>query len=119
MERLRLEGRDAVGQRDIRQELLDVYAEIYRSRSSEDFHSVERFDERIGWNTEVPGFAAIVAYVDDTSVGCAYGCTLQPTTRWWNGLRTPVPDGSSTETGTRTFALSELMVIEKVRGTGG
>ncbi|MFI6011414.1 GNAT family N-acetyltransferase [Streptomyces sp. NPDC051243] len=118
VEGLRLERRDAAGLGDIRQQLLDVYAEIYADRLSEDFHSVERFDERLGWNTEVPGFAAVVGYVDDTPVGYAYGCTLQPTTRWWNGLRTPVPNGDATETGTRTFALSELMVIEKMRGAG-
>lgn len=54
----------------------------------------------------------------DSPVGYAYGCTLQQTTRWWNGLRTPVPDGATTETGTRTSALAELMVVEKTRGTG-
>ncbi|WP_128428748.1 N-acetyltransferase [Streptomyces cyaneus] len=115
---MRLERRDAVGLGDIRQQLLDVYAEIYADRLNEDFHSVERFDERLGWNTEVPGFAAVVGYVDDLPVGYAYGCTLQPTTRWWNGLRTPMRDEATTETGVRTFALSELMVVEKVRGMG-
>jgi GNAT superfamily N-acetyltransferase len=118
MEGLRLERREATGLGDIRQQLLDVYAEIYADRLSEEFHSVERFDERLGWNTEVPGFAAVVGYLDDAPVGYAYGCTLQETTRWWKGLRTSLPDGATTETGTRTFALSELMVIEKVRGTG-
>ncbi len=118
MEGLRLERRDAVGLDDIRPQLLDVYAEIYADRLSEEFHSVERFDERLGWNTEVPGFAAVVGYLEGTPVGYAYGCTLQETTRWWNGLRTPVPEGAITETGDRTFALSELMVVEKVRGTG-
>lgn len=118
MEGLRLERRDEAGLGDIRQQLLDVYAEIYADRLSEEFHSVERFDERLGWNTEVPGFAAVVGYGDDTPVGYAYGCALQSTTRWWNGLRTPVPEGAIAETGTRTFALSELMVVEKVRGTG-
>ncbi|MER6422686.1 GNAT family N-acetyltransferase [Streptomyces sp. NPDC001137] len=118
MEGLRLERRDAVGLRDIRQQLLDVYAEIYKERLGEEFHSVERFDERLGWNAEVPGFAAVVGYVDDTPIGYAYGCTLQETTRWWNGLQTPVPDGATMENGSRTLALSELMVVEKVRGTG-
>ncbi|MDH6215992.1 GNAT family N-acetyltransferase [Streptomyces pseudovenezuelae] len=118
MEGLRLERRAVEGLDDIRQQLLDVYAEIYADRLSEEFHSVERFDERLGWNTEIPGFAAVVGYLDDTPVGYAYGCVLQETTRWWNGLRTPVPADATTETGTRTFALSELMVVEKARGTG-
>ncbi|MFJ8277605.1 GNAT family N-acetyltransferase [Streptomyces griseoviridis] len=118
MEGMRLERRDAAGLSDIRPQLLDVYAEIYAARLSEEFHSVERFDERLNWNTEVPGFAAVVAYLDDTAVGYAYGCALQATTRWWRGLRTPVPPDATAETGVRTFALSELMVVERLRGTG-
>ncbi|MEU5001528.1 GNAT family N-acetyltransferase [Streptomyces sp. NPDC021622] len=115
---MRLERRKAAELSDIRPQLLDVYAEIYADRLAGDFHSVERFDERLGWNTEVPGFAAVVGYLDDRPVGYAYGCTLQMGTRWWSGLRTPVPDGATAEDGTRTFALSELMVVDKVRGTG-
>ncbi|MGW5610137.1 N-acetyltransferase [Streptomyces sp. NPDC003753] len=118
MEGLRLERRDADGLKDIRPQLLAAYAEIYADRLGEEFHSVERFDERLGWNTEVPGFTAVVGYLANRAIGYGYGCTLQPTTRWWNGLRTPVPDGATTETGNRTFALSELMVVESVRGTG-
>ncbi|WP_369265255.1 N-acetyltransferase [Streptomyces sp. R35] len=87
-------------------------------RLGADFRSVARFDERLGWNTEIPGFAAVVGYLDDSPIGYAYGCTLQETTRWWSGLRTPAADGATSETGARTFALSELMVVEKVRGTG-
>ncbi|MEU0106563.1 N-acetyltransferase [Streptomyces sp. NPDC006129] len=117
MDGIRLERRDASGLGEIRQQLLDVYAEIYADRLGEEFHSVTRFDERLGWNTEVPGFAAVVAYLDDASIGYSYGCTLQPDTRWWNGLLTPVAAGEVTETGARTFALSELMVVEKARGT--
>lgn len=118
MNGLRLEHRNAAGLGDVRAQLLDVYAEIYADRLNEDFHSLARFDERLGWNTQVPGFAAVVGFLDDVPVGCAYGCTLQPTTRWWNALRTKVPQGATAETGSRTFALSELMVVKEVRGTG-
>jgi GNAT superfamily N-acetyltransferase len=115
---LRLERRDAAGLWDVRPQLLVVYAEIYADRLGEEFHSIARFDERLGWFTEVPGFSAVIGYLDDTPVGYAYGCTLQPGTRWWNGLRTAVPQDATTESGVRTFALSELMVTEEVRGTG-
>jgi GNAT superfamily N-acetyltransferase len=115
---LRLERRDAAGLGDIRPKLLDVYAKIYADRLGEEFHSVARFEERLGWNTEVPGFAAVVGYLEDAPVGYAYGCTLQAETRWWNGLCTSVTEGATVETGARTFALSELMVIEKFRGAG-
>lgn len=59
-----------------------------------------------------------MGYLGDSPVGYAYGCTLQETTRWWSGLRTPVLEEAITETGARTFALSELMVAEKARGAG-
>ncbi|MET8014453.1 N-acetyltransferase [Streptomyces sp. NPDC005271] len=118
MEDLTIERRDAAGLAEIRSELLSVYADVYADRLGEEFHSVDRFDERLGWNTEVPGFGAVIGYAAGTPVGCAFGCALQPGTRWWSGLRTPVPDEAVTETGSRTFALSELMVVERARGTG-
>ncbi|MFF1605996.1 N-acetyltransferase [Streptomyces mirabilis] len=118
MDGLRLERRDAAGLEDIRPQLLAVYAEVYADRLGEEFHSVARFDERLGWSTEVPGFAAVVAYMDTIPVGNAYGCTLQEGTRWWRGLRPPLADSAAVKTGAPTFALSELMVVEKVRGTG-
>ncbi|WP_063792550.1 GNAT family N-acetyltransferase [Streptomyces atriruber] len=115
---MKLERRDAGGLPEIRRQLLDVYAEIYADRAGEEFHSVARFDERLGWNAEVPGFTAVVGYLDEVPIGYAYGCTLQAGTRWWNGLRTTVPEGATVEDGRRTFALSELMVLSEVRGTG-
>ncbi|MGR3937246.1 N-acetyltransferase [Streptomyces sp. BRA346] len=118
MKDVMVECRDAPGLAEIHSELLSVYADIYADRLGEEFHSVHRFDERLGWNTEVPGFGAAVGYAYGTPVGFAFGCTLQPGTRWWSGLRTSVPDEAVLETGSRTFALSELMVVETVRGTG-
>ncbi|MEU2719480.1 N-acetyltransferase [Streptomyces smyrnaeus] len=116
---LQIQRRGAEDLDEIRPQLLAVYAEVYRERLDEDFHSVERFDERLGWNAEVPGFAAAVGYQHDRPVGYAFGCVLQPGTNWWSGLRTQVPEGTTSETGKRTFALSELMVVETLRGTGG
>ncbi|NGO71013.1 GNAT family N-acetyltransferase [Streptomyces boncukensis] len=118
MQDVEIRSRDAASLHEIRPQLLAVYAEIYADRLHEEFHSVERFDERLGWNTEVPGFAAAVGYHDTVPVGYAFGCVLQPGTNWWKGLRTPVSESETTETGSRTFALSELMVLETVRGTG-
>lgn len=118
MRDIEIRRRDAEDLREIRPQLLAVYAEVYADRLGEEFHSVERFDERLGWNTEVPGFAAAVGYRDGAPVGYAFGCTLQPGTGWWRGLRTPAPEDATGETGSRTFALSELMVVEEARGTG-
>ncbi|WP_431980408.1 GNAT family N-acetyltransferase [Streptomyces qinglanensis] len=118
MTELEIQRRGAGDLDEIRLQLLAVYAEVYRNRLDEEFHSIERFDERLGWNTEVPGFAAAVGYLDKTPVGYAFGCVLQQGTNWWKSLRTPVPEAEIAETGARTFALSELMVVESVRGTG-
>lgn len=115
---MRIERRSAADLAEVRDQLLALYARIYADRLGEEFHSVERFAERLGWNAEIPGFSVAVGFEDDHAVGYAYGCTLQPDTRWWNGLRTPVPEGATGETGQRTFALSELMVVEEARGTG-
>ncbi|MFI5751375.1 hypothetical protein ACIBBE_36975 [Streptomyces sp. NPDC051644] len=38
--------------------------------------------------------------------------------RWWGGLLTDVPADTITETGTRTYALSELMVRTPWQKTG-
>ncbi|MER5358520.1 transcriptional regulator [Streptomyces sp. NPDC002785] len=51
-------------------------------------------------------------------VGYAYGAPLPPGARWWGGLLTRVPADTLTETGTRTYALSELMVRTPWRKTG-
>lgn len=118
LEGVEIRRRDAAGLEEIRPQLLTVYAAVYAERLGEEFHSVARFDERLGWNAEVPGFAAAVGYRSGAPVGYAFGCTLQPGTRWWNGLRTPPPAGLTEETGDRTFALSELMLIDEARGTG-
>lgn len=118
MERLAIEHRTAADLADVRPDILAAYAEAFAARLSEEFHSVPRFDERLGWNTEVPGFAAVVGYAAGDPVGFAYGCTLQPGTRWWQGLRTRLPADATAESGRRTFALSELMLVHRVRGTG-
>lgn len=55
--RIRRRGADDLD--GIQPQLLAVYAE--------EFHSVARFDEQLGWNAEVPGFAAAVGY--GTSAG--------------------------------------------------
>jgi hypothetical protein len=41
----------------------------------------------------------------------AFGYGLPASTRWWNGLTGDVADGFTVETGRRTFAFNELMVL--------
>ena len=104
-------------------EILDaVVARVYEASHadviSNPFYSVDRFVERVRGYLRAPGFGLVVAYVDGEAVGQAFGYALPPTARWWQGLTTIVPDGFTKETGTRTFALNELMVVPAWQGQG-
>ncbi|MEH0578445.1 GNAT family N-acetyltransferase [Streptomyces sp. B21-108] len=63
-------------------------------------------------------FACVLAYDREQPVGYAYGAPLSPTTTWWTKVTPTLPDAFVVETGSRTFALSELMVRTPWRGTG-
>ncbi|WP_178798135.1 hypothetical protein [Streptomyces sp. MNU77] len=93
--------------------LLDVYTEIYA-----DAASPSRFAEGLDHWTARPGWSCVIGYDNDQPVGYAYRAPLPPGSRWWGGLLTQVPADVTAETGTRTYALSELMVRTPWRKTG-
>ncbi|WP_141581344.1 GNAT family N-acetyltransferase [Actinomadura sp. WMMA1423] len=98
--------------------IVPVYVASHRDAVDQPFYSAERFGERVLSYIRVPGFQLVVAHVGDEPVGQAFGCTLPAKTRWWDGLTTPVPDGFTVETGSRTFAFNELMVVPEWQGKG-
>ncbi|MGI5201368.1 GNAT family N-acetyltransferase [Spirillospora sp. CA-108201] len=98
--------------------IVPVYAASHPDLISQPFYSAERFAERVRSYSGVSGFQTVVAHIAGEAVGQAIGCTLPEKTRWWKGLTTPVPDGFTTETGARTFALNELVVILQWQGQG-
>lgn len=65
-----------------------------------------------------PGFELVVTSIDDKPVGQAFGYTLPAHARWWQGMTTPIPNEMIAETGSRTFALNELMVIPEWQRKG-
>jgi len=65
-----------------------------------------------------PTFGIVIAQLNTELVGFAYGYTLRPSTRWWDGFIAPVPEEVTTEWEGRTFALVDFAVTEPVRGTG-
>ncbi|WP_434582055.1 GNAT family N-acetyltransferase [Carbonactinospora thermoautotrophica] len=65
-----------------------------------------------------PTFGIAVAQCGDELAGFAYGYTLRPDTKWWEGFVTPVPPEVTTEWEGRTFALIDFAVDESVRGKG-
>jgi len=74
------------------------------------FYSTQRFLERLAGYTKRNGFELVIAHHQDQPIGLSFGQPLPADTRWWDGLRTPVPAELTTENGARTFALNELMV---------
>jgi GNAT superfamily N-acetyltransferase len=110
---------DADQAADLRPLLLEVYAEVYdKAAQSDPFASVDRFAAGLdGWSSR-PGWSCVVGYDQGQAVGYAYGAPLPEGARWWGGLLTVVTDDVVAETGTRTYALSELMVRAPWRKTG-
>ncbi|MFI7095483.1 hypothetical protein [Streptomyces lydicus] len=58
-----------------------------------------------------------MGYDGVSAAGYAYGAPLPEGARWWGGLLTDVPANVVAETGTRTYAFSELMVRRTWRKT--
>ncbi|MFJ2752805.1 GNAT family N-acetyltransferase [Streptomyces sp. NPDC087297] len=104
---------------ELRPLLLDVYAEVYADEAKSDpFASVERFGAGLdGWSRR-EGWTCVIGYDGDQAVGYAYGAPLPARAPWWGGLLSTVPEDVVAETGTRTYALSELMVRVPWRKTG-
>ncbi len=65
-----------------------------------------------------PGFVLAEARRGGYLVGYAFGVPLRPSTSWWRGLTTPLPDEVTTEHPGRTFALVELLVRPSWRRQG-
>jgi GNAT superfamily N-acetyltransferase len=106
---------DAVGAQSIAEQLIvPIYEASHADVLANPFYDTRRFLERLAGYTQRDGFELVVGSVSagagDQPAGLAFGYTLPPTTRWWEGLVTPVPEGFTDEDGTRTFAFNELMV---------
>jgi len=102
----------------VREVIVPLYEDVYADLLGNPFDSTERFTERVTGYMSRPTFAMTAAYADGVPVGQAFGCTLT-SSRTWDALLTPVPDGFTGEAGgTRTFFLNEIMVREQWRRQG-
>ncbi len=117
VERLKTIHHDAEGARAVYDTLVAVYAEVYAGEPSE-FYGMARYRQQLDSHLQASGFELVTGHLDGELVGYVYGFSLSPGTRWWQGMQTPVPDDLLRETGTRTFAISELMVREPWRRRG-
>jgi len=65
----------------------------------------------------LPGFTTVTARVDGELVGFIYGFPLAGP-GWWDGLDPAPAEGFTTETGGRTLAVIDLVVLPSQRGQG-
>ncbi|MEV0639372.1 GNAT family N-acetyltransferase [Streptomyces sp. NPDC050619] len=101
----------------IRELLLDVHDEVYEG-VDDPLAGRDEFAKFVDHWCARPGFACVVAYDDGEPVGYAYGAPLSAATTWWAKVTPPLAEPFTAETGSRTFALSELMVRVPWRKTG-
>ncbi|MGQ0716802.1 MAG: GNAT family N-acetyltransferase [Pseudonocardiales bacterium] len=114
---------DADSARQIRAVVEAVYVGSYVDAiaSGDPFDSVETFMHRFDAYTSGSGFDLVVAYQGDDAVGQTWGWPLDEqatTTGWWAGLLDEPEPGFTWEDGRRTFALSEIMVLQDWAGKG-
>ncbi|MET9734744.1 N-acetyltransferase [Streptomyces sp. NPDC006458] len=101
---------------------LDVHVEVRTEFGLMDspFNAVDRFDERLTSYASRDGWGAVIALDgDEEPVGYIFGGPLAPGSRWWTSMRQVPPDDFTRETGTRTFAVQEVLVRKAYRGTAG
>lgn len=104
-----------------RQVFLDVHVEVRTQFGlmESPFNAVDRFDERLTSYASREGWEAVIAFNGDEPAGYIFGGPLAPGSLWWSSMRQSPPDDFTRETGSRTFAVQEVLVREAYRGTAG
>lgn len=102
----------------IRQQLLDVFAEVYAEEAAVDpFFSLPRFTQRLDGHAAHSGWACVVGTIQDTVVGYAYG--RPDSEQEWRDMTTVIaPEVRSYGAGGQMFGLCEVMVRTPWRGAG-
>ena len=99
-------------------ELQALYAEVYADPPYRSTDDAALFADRFRVQRRQPGFVLAEARHGGYLVGYAAGMPLRPSTSWWRGLTTPLPDEDTTEHPGRTFALTDLLVRASWRRQG-
>lgn len=99
----------------VRQDLLDVYADVRAPLLHLVNYRVEAFAERLDRHAGEPGFELVLGYEGEVPVGYAYGNTIDAGDRYWQRMAEPLPDGY---TDTPVLAIKEIGVRTPWRGTG-
>jgi ribosomal protein S18 acetylase RimI-like enzyme len=115
---------NAAAARDHRDLVADIHRDAYADRitAGDSFASDLAFMDRFDAYTTRESFDLVFAHVPgpegEVAVGQAWGWALDARSRWWEGLEAEPEPGFTTETGRRTFALSEIMVRRGFTGRG-
>ncbi|WP_225848205.1 GNAT family N-acetyltransferase [Streptomyces sp. HPF1205] len=102
----------------IRQQLLDVYAEVYAVEARTDpFFSLPRFAARLDGHARHPGWACAMGEIGDEVVGYAYG-RPDSEDEWRTMTTVTAPEVRDYGVGGNMFGLCEIMVRAPWRGAG-
>jgi len=99
-------------------DLIAVYLDAYADRLDDPFLSPDRHWERLQGYASAGGYGIVEARIDGKMIGYALGYTLPASANWWRGLTAPVDPSFLVEDGSRTFALTYMMVRTGFRRTG-
>jgi GNAT superfamily N-acetyltransferase len=99
----------------VRQDLIDVYADVRAPLLHLPNYRLEVFAERLDRHAGEAGWEAVLGYYNGTAVGYAYANTLTADDRWWTRMTEPLPDGYTT---VPTMVVKEIGVRTPWRGTG-
>jgi GNAT superfamily N-acetyltransferase len=80
--------------------------------------TLESFMGRFERHAEISGLDLVVAYCNGEPIGQIWGWPLQENTREWDGLTPEPSEEFVSEDGTRTFAIAEIMVVDKWKRRG-
>jgi GNAT superfamily N-acetyltransferase len=99
-------------------ELRDLHAEVYADPPYQRQEDAGEIARRLRVWCRQPGFALAQARSGGYLIGYAAGMPLRPSTSWWAGLTTPLPEDVTAEYPGRTFALTDLVVRASWRRQG-
>ncbi|MDR7168659.1 ribosomal protein S18 acetylase RimI-like enzyme [Nocardia kruczakiae] len=108
----------------VRDQVERIFRDSYTDaiESGEEFEAPEAFMHRFDTYADPSrtGFELVMARSAEEPVGQTWGWPLGGDSKWWSGLQLDEGDAEAftSETGSRTFALSELMVRKEFTGRG-
>lgn len=106
--------------RQVRDTVQSIYERSYVEAiaSGDPFDSVSSFMDRFDSYSSNPNLDLVIAFDGESAIGQTWGWPLTPHTRWWSGLLSEPEHDFTRENGRRTFALSEIMVVQERTGEG-